>query len=210
MVHDPCISRHSIELKIEAHIRVVLLGAVVLDGTTDHGNGQAESRKGFAHTLVLDKRLALIAIHLTLPIHSRNFEMFRLRLRSALPFFAILCIFSWQAQTLYLPQRGGAAPTETGSQSPSDDLEALHQGNQNFLQEDPALLEDLALNGQRMCHNIRTGSYRTNEMTAGPPFLFLGCSDSRVSESTIFDARPGTFFTARNIANRYSSKDSSA
>jgi hypothetical protein len=78
--------------------------------------------------------------------------MFRLRLRSAVLVFAILCVFSWQAHTLYLPKRGGAARTETSGGSPSDDFEELHQGNHLFLQEDPALLEDLALNGQRTYH----------------------------------------------------------
>lgn len=40
-----------------------------------------------------------------------------------------------------------------------------------------------------------------------PGFLFLGCSDSRVSEGTIFSAAPGTLFTERNIANRFVSND---
>lgn len=37
--------------------------------------------------------------------------------------------------------------------------------------------------------------------------MFIGCSDSRVSEGTVFNAKPGTFFTERNIANQFHSTD---
>jgi carbonic anhydrase len=40
-----------------------------------------------------------------------------------------------------------------------------------------------------------------------PPFMFIGCVDSRVSEGTIFDAPPGTLFSLRNIANQYVNND---
>ncbi len=40
--------------------------------------------------------------------------------------------------------------------------------------------------------------------------MFIGCSDSRVSEGTIFDADPGTLFTERNIANQFSQNDANA
>ncbi|KAK0184965.1 carbonic anhydrase [Armillaria mellea] len=74
-----------------------------------------------------------------------------------------------------------------------DGWHALAKGNKNFRIEmeilHPGLLEDLAINGQH------------------PEFMFLGCSDSRVSEGTIFDALPGMLFAERNIANQYSEND---
>ncbi|KAJ8517643.1 hypothetical protein ONZ45_g5219 [Pleurotus djamor] len=40
-----------------------------------------------------------------------------------------------------------------------------------------------------------------------PSFMFLGCSDSRVSEGTIFNAQPGVLFAGRNIAAQYIEND---
>jgi carbonic anhydrase len=37
--------------------------------------------------------------------------------------------------------------------------------------------------------------------------MFLGCSDSRVSEGTVFNAKPGVLFAERNIANQFLSTD---
>ncbi|KAF9788200.1 carbonic anhydrase [Thelephora terrestris] len=73
----------------------------------------------------------------------------------------------------------------------------LEEGNSRFRQsiaesDHPDLLWDLTVNGQH------------------PEFLFLGCSDSRVSEGTIFSPPPGVFFTERNIANQYGGEDLNA
>ncbi|KAF8174076.1 carbonic anhydrase [Pholiota molesta] len=75
-------------------------------------------------------------------------------------------------------------------------FEVLSGGNkafrQNIANTDPKLLQTLADEGQT------------------PPFMFIGCSDSRVSEGTVFNAKPGTLFTQRNIANQFQSGDANA
>ncbi|KIM46960.1 hypothetical protein M413DRAFT_440519 [Hebeloma cylindrosporum] len=78
----------------------------------------------------------------------------------------------------------------------SAELELLSKGNKAFRDNiavtDPGLLKKLADEGQ------------------SPPFMFLGCSDSRVSEGTVFNAKPGTLFAERNIANQFQSSDTNA
>lgn len=74
------------------------------------------------------------------------------------------------------------------------EISVLLEGNQRFRDSiasssNPNLLQEQTDAGQ------------------SPGFLFLGCSDSRVSEGTIFSAAPGTLFTERNIANRFVSND---
>ncbi|GLB42598.1 putative reversible hydration of carbon dioxide [Lyophyllum shimeji] len=76
------------------------------------------------------------------------------------------------------------------------EMEVLLEGNKKFRENvqanDPEPLKKLTLDGQ------------------APPFMFIGCSDSRVSEGTVFNARPGTFFTERNIANQFHATDANA
>ncbi|TFK38036.1 carbonic anhydrase [Crucibulum laeve] len=75
-------------------------------------------------------------------------------------------------------------------------FDSLSAGNQafrdNLVKTDPTLLKTLTDDGQT------------------PPFMFLGCSDSRVSEGTVFNAKPGTLFTQRNIANQFHTTDPNA
>jgi len=75
----------------------------------------------------------------------------------------------------------------------SADLELLAAGNKEFRDHidtiDPGHLQ------------------RLNDKGQSPPFMFLGCSDSRVSEGTVFNAKPGVLFTARNIANQFLGAD---
>ncbi|KAF6742952.1 carbonic anhydrase [Ephemerocybe angulata] len=76
------------------------------------------------------------------------------------------------------------------------EIEQLYLGNVSYRarmsQDNPGLLEGLALRGQR------------------PPFMVVDCSDSRVNEGAIFDADPGTMFTAGNIANMFEEGDVSS
>jgi len=72
-------------------------------------------------------------------------------------------------------------------------LDGLLEGNKAFRDEmagsEAGLLQKLADEGQ------------------APPFFYLGCSDSRVNEGTVFKSKPGTFFSSRNIANQYHKSD---
>ncbi|KAF5379210.1 hypothetical protein D9615_005964 [Tricholomella constricta] len=38
---------------------------------------------------------------------------------------------------------------------------------------------------------------------ANPLFVLTSCSDSQVGEGTVFNARPGLFFSEGNIANKF-------
>lgn len=76
------------------------------------------------------------------------------------------------------------------------EIEQLYRGNVEYVrsmgEHSPGLLEDLAHEGQK------------------PPFMLIDCSDSRVNEQLIFNAQPGTMFTAGNIANMFDEADSSS
>ncbi|CAA7260454.1 unnamed protein product [Cyclocybe aegerita] len=69
----------------------------------------------------------------------------------------------------------------------------LFKGNEEYMaemaNENPGLLATLATEGQK------------------PPFMLVDCSDSRVNEQGIFSAKPGTMFTAGNIANQFDEAD---
>ncbi|KAH6917810.1 carbonic anhydrase [Coprinopsis sp. MPI-PUGE-AT-0042] len=95
------------------------------------------------------------------------------------------------ARQLKIVGRSYSALVERQSEAGSE-LQLLVDGNKVFRESDPALLKKLTDDGQ------------------APPFMFLGCSDSRVSEGTIFNAKPGTLFTQRNIANQFHHTDTNA
>jgi len=95
------------------------------------------------------------------------------------------------ARQLKIVGREYSALVERQSQEGSE-LQLLVDGNKVFRDSDPALLKKLTDDGQ------------------APPFMFIGCSDSRVSEGTVFNAKPGTLFTQRNIANQFHHTDANA
>ncbi|KIK03058.1 hypothetical protein K443DRAFT_677059 [Laccaria amethystina LaAM-08-1] len=82
------------------------------------------------------------------------------------------------------------------TREPCPAIEALYRGNQEYMKTmgltNPGLLQDLANEGQR------------------PPFMLVDCSDSRVNEQGIFSAKPGTIFTAGNVANQFDEADISS
>ena len=65
-------------------------------------------------------------------------------------------------------------------------IEALLDGNRRFVAEE---------------FNGRLEYYRGIAKGQTPQVLWIGCSDSRVSESAITDSLPGTIFVHRNVAN---------
>jgi carbonic anhydrase len=65
-------------------------------------------------------------------------------------------------------------------------VDDLLQGNQRFIKEE---------------FNTHLDYYRTIAHAQSPRVLWIGCSDSRVSENVITGMPPGTIFVHRNIAN---------
>jgi len=68
------------------------------------------------------------------------------------------------------------------------DLQQLHEGNQKFRE------------------NLMQAKTMVQQ---DPGFMFIGCTDNRLSPSAIFNAPPGSIITHNNIGNQYSSKDPS-
>jgi carbonic anhydrase len=65
-------------------------------------------------------------------------------------------------------------------------IKAMLEGNRRFVQGE---------------FNARLDYYKGIAQGQTPKVLWIGCSDSRVSESAITDSLPGTIFVHRNVAN---------
>ncbi|KAF5310801.1 hypothetical protein D9619_008063 [Psilocybe cf. subviscida] len=95
-----------------------------------------------------------------------------------------------QRELRVIGRRSSAKVANVTARAPPAEFDALTNGNAKFRNNtDQAALKKLADDGQ------------------APPFMFIGCSDSRVSEGTVFNAAPGTLFTQRNIANQFQPSD---
>jgi carbonic anhydrase len=110
--------------------------------------------------------------------------------------FALLFVQGTFAHPIAYPNRRALGTTSARfrrTAEASSDFSVLFQGNGEYRYkmktEHPGELKELTEKGQ------------------APPFMFLGCSDSRVSEGTIFNAKPGTLFAERNIANQFHHSD---
>ena len=65
-------------------------------------------------------------------------------------------------------------------------ITALLEGNRKFIDTE---------------FNTHLNHYRTIAQAQSPRVLWIGCSDSRVSEDVITGSKPGTIFVHRNVAN---------
>lgn len=71
-------------------------------------------------------------------------------------------------------------------------IEDFLDGNRNFVDNE---------------FNRNTSYYQSIAQAQTPKLLWIGCSDSRVSEDVITGSRPGSIFVHRNIANIVSFND---
>ncbi|KAL8278125.1 hypothetical protein RQP46_009449 [Phenoliferia psychrophenolica] len=81
-----------------------------------------------------------------------------------------------------------AQPVAPGAEGRPVELQALLDGNARFAGLQTA-------DSRKVLATVAEGQT--------PKFAFVGCSDSRVPESKIFDSDLGALFTARNIGNQF-------
>jgi len=104
----------------------------------------------------------------------------------------LISLFSAQAAFAYPFHDSAPGTIATRANSASrGDLRTLFNGHKRFKSKSKSQVAKLAAK-------------------QAPPFLYLGCADSRTPESSIFDAPLGTVFTHRNIANQFDTKDTNA
>jgi len=68
----------------------------------------------------------------------------------------------------------------------------LLEGNQRFVENE---------------FNANLAYYHTIAAAQSPKILWIGCSDSRVSEDVVTGSKPGTIFVHRNVANNVAFND---
>lgn len=57
---------------------------------------------------------------------------------------------------------------------------------------------------------LHDNSVLANELDfVAPSFMFLGCTDNRLTPASIFQSPIGSILTQNNIGNQYSNKDAS-
>ncbi|KDQ28465.1 hypothetical protein PLEOSDRAFT_1015127, partial [Pleurotus ostreatus PC15] len=60
---------------------------------------------------------------------------------------------------------------------------------------------------EKNLEKVEPGFFKHSAAAQHPPFLLFGCSDSRLSEGTLFHTAPGVVFAERNIAAQYYEDD---
>ncbi|KAF4600189.1 hypothetical protein EYR40_007301 [Pleurotus pulmonarius] len=75
---------------------------------------------------------------------------------------------------------------------------------------EPTTVKDLLSSEKQFEKNlekVEPGFFKHSAAAQHPPFLLYGCSDSRLSEGTLFHTAPGVVFAERNIAAQYYEDD---
>ncbi|KAF5311140.1 hypothetical protein D9619_008059 [Psilocybe cf. subviscida] len=85
-------------------------------------------------------------------------------------------------------------PAPENQMNPSMELRWLEEGNKDF---------------KNHINTFHPGLFEKTAEAQHPPFLIIGCADSRVSEATVFSMLPGSVFASRNVANQFHSSDTS-
>jgi carbonic anhydrase len=88
------------------------------------------------------------------------------------------------------------------------DAQTVLDGASNSTGRTMRTLQDLYTGNTQYRKTVRLQA--ANTIDENPSFMFLGCSDNRMSPATIFNAPAGSVMTHNNIGNQYSSNDPSS
>jgi carbonic anhydrase len=99
----------------------------------------------------------------------------------------------------------GLTASEAAVGSGYSSLNSLFEGNQRFRDVVTTVAARKSGRGKKRA----TASVVEQFTEDSPSFMFLGCTDNRLTPASIFQAPIGSVLTQNNIGNQYSSKDTS-